>query len=98
MKNLSVCLALLGPLLVFPGEAHEQFNGKRNQMGEWCCGVGDCFEMPKSIISMDGKGYWLFKLEHVPFAEVQPSMDGGFWRCKRPDGSRRCFFAPPPAM
>jgi hypothetical protein len=35
--------------------------------------------------------------ESVPFAEAQPSPDGEFWRCKRPDGSRRCFFAPPPS-
>jgi hypothetical protein len=34
--------------------------------------------------------------EIVPFAETQPSPDGAYWRCKRPDGSRRCFFAPPP--
>jgi hypothetical protein len=32
----------------------------------------------------------------VPFNEAQPSPDGEYWRCKRPDGSRRCFFAPPP--
>jgi hypothetical protein len=32
--------------------------------------------------------------EIVPYAETQPSPDGAFWRCKRPDGSRRCFFAP----
>jgi hypothetical protein len=35
--------------------------------------------------------------ESVPFNEAQPSPDGEFWRCKRPDGTRRCFFAPPPA-
>jgi len=34
--------------------------------------------------------------EGDPFNETQPSPDGAFWRCKRPDGSRRCFFAPPP--
>jgi hypothetical protein len=34
--------------------------------------------------------------EIVPYAETQPSPDGAYWRCKRPDGSRRCFFAPPP--
>lgn len=33
--------------------------------------------------------------EFVPYAEAQPSADRNFWRCKRPDGSRRCFFAPP---
>lgn len=36
--------------------------------------------------------------EIVPFSEAQPSPDGAFWRCKRPDGTRRCFFAPPPSM
>jgi hypothetical protein len=34
--------------------------------------------------------------EVVPYAEAQPSPDGAYWRCKKPDGSRRCFFAPPP--
>ena len=34
--------------------------------------------------------------EFIPRSEAQPSPDGQFWRCKRPDGSRRCFFAPPP--
>lgn len=34
--------------------------------------------------------------EVVPYSEAQPSPDGAYWRCKRPDGSRRCFFAPPP--
>jgi hypothetical protein len=34
--------------------------------------------------------------EVIPYSEAQPSPDGEFWACKRPDGSRRCFFAPPP--
>lgn len=34
--------------------------------------------------------------EIVPMSEAQPSPDGAYWRCKRPDGTRRCFFAPPP--
>jgi hypothetical protein len=34
--------------------------------------------------------------EVVPYHEVQPSQDRRCWRCKRPDGSRRCFFGPPP--
>jgi hypothetical protein len=33
--------------------------------------------------------------EVVPYAEAQPSPDGAYRRCRRPDGSRRCFFAPP---
>ncbi|HEY5216566.1 MAG TPA: hypothetical protein VIJ17_06700 [Pseudolabrys sp.] len=34
--------------------------------------------------------------EVVPYSQSLPSPDGAFWRCKRPDGSPRCFFAPPP--
>lgn len=34
--------------------------------------------------------------ETVPFGEAMPSPDGEFWRCHRPDRSRRCFFGPPP--
>jgi len=34
--------------------------------------------------------------EKVPYSQTQPSPDGAYWRCKRPDGSMRCFFAPPP--
>jgi hypothetical protein len=35
--------------------------------------------------------------EFIPYSEAQPSPDGAFWACRRPDGSRRCFFAPPPS-
>ena len=70
---------------------------KRNAAGEWCCGEGDCFEIQP--VRVTAAGYYLPQTgETVPFAEAQPSPDGKFWRCKRPDGSRRCFFAPPPAM
>lgn len=34
--------------------------------------------------------------EIVPYSQSLPSPDGAYWRCKRPDGSPRCFFAPPP--
>lgn len=34
--------------------------------------------------------------EMVPYSQSLPSPDGAFWRCKRPDGSQRCFFAPKP--
>jgi hypothetical protein len=97
MKLLAILLALWSA----PAAAHDGWNhGEkyRSPAGELCCGVGDCFLMPKNIVRMDGVGYWLFSLEHIPFAEAQPSPDGEFWRCKRPDGTRRCFFAPPPAM
>lgn len=69
----------------------------RNAAGEWCCGEGDCFLIPADQVKMGGDGYLLFGVEKIPFSEAQPSPDGAFWRCKRPDGSRRCFFAPPPS-
>jgi hypothetical protein len=36
--------------------------------------------------------------EVVPYNQSLPSPDGSYWRCKRPDGSSRCFFAPKPEM
>jgi hypothetical protein len=97
-------------VLAWPALAHESWiskGGHRNGAGEWCCGEGDCFMIPKQFVTMDGDGYIITRnpwvgmgpptMERVPFAEAQPSPDGEFWRCKRPDGSRRCFFAPPPS-
>ncbi len=70
----------------------------RNAAGEWCCGAGDCFIVPKERVMMTGEGYVVIQ---GPLAGVgpqaQPSPDGEFWRCRRPNGSRRCFFAPPPS-
>ena len=34
--------------------------------------------------------------EVVPYSQSLPSPDGAYWRCNRPDGTPRCFFAPPP--
>ena len=34
--------------------------------------------------------------ETIPYSQALPSPDGAYWRCKRPDGSPRCFFAPRP--
>lgn len=68
----------------------------RNTAGEWCCGVGDCFMVEP--VRITNRGYLILAYnETVPFSEAQPSPDGAYWRCRRPDGSRRCFFAPPPS-
>jgi hypothetical protein len=78
-----------------------------NPSGELCCGEGDCFVIPARQVSARADGYhiWLLqplggadalRAEIVPYSEAQPSPDGTYVRCKRPDGSRRCFFAPPP--
>jgi hypothetical protein len=83
----------------------------RNAAGEWCCGEGDCFVLPAGQVSARADGYHIVvrqtvvtgtvettstRAEIVPYAEAQPSPDGAYWRCRRPDGSRRCFSAPPP--
>lgn len=53
---------------------------------------------PVTYPGATGKGDVIQLLnEVVPHREVQQSRDGLYWRCKKPDGSRRCFFAPPPA-
>jgi len=44
----------------------------------------------------DGPTYTDSVDEVVPYTQALPSPDGAYWRCKRPDGSPRCFFAPPP--
>lgn len=44
-----------------------------------------------------GGGAIILKVdETVPFNQVHKSRDGQYWRCKKPDGSRRCVFVPPP--
>jgi hypothetical protein len=107
-----VVLALgLWLFFVLSVDAHDSWISRgslRNGAGEWCCGEGDCFVVPSDRVSARADGYHVVvtpdenpgaehvRLEVVPYAEAQPSPDGGYWRCKRPDGSRRCFFAPPP--
>jgi hypothetical protein len=102
-----LCCALL---LAGAASAHDSWinrGGHKNGAGEWCCGEGDCFVVPKERIAVTGEGNGIVHgplvgigaplHEAIPFSEAQPSPDGEFWRCKRPDGSRRCFFAPPPS-
>ena len=84
--------------IVSPTLAHDSWisrDGLRNAAGEWCCGEADCFIIPSNQVRITPAGYRLPNGETVPFTEAQPSPDGEFWRCRRPDGSRRCFFAPP---
>jgi hypothetical protein len=65
--------------------------------GEHCCGDHDCFLVPASEMRATAAGWLIETLgEVVPYSEAQMSKDGEFWRCKRYDGSRRCFFAPEP--
>jgi len=77
--------------------AHDSpMQGLKNAKGELCCGAGDCVAVEPVRTTSNGFLIEANK-ELVPFAEAQPSPDGQFWRCHKPDGSRRCFFAPPPS-
>lgn len=69
------------------------FRGPVN--GEWCCGANDCFVVPASSVKVGGLGFEISPhQEIVPYKEALPSVDGQYWRCQRPNGTRRCFFAP----
>lgn len=86
--------------------------GLRNPAGEWCCGDGDCALMDPKTVTSTSRGYHFNGIgrinpgsstetvetydELIREREIQPSPDGAYWRCKRPDGSRRCVFGPPP--
>ena len=96
-RTLLASSLLMLTTTVFAHDSWIQRGGHRNGAGEWCCGEGDCFVVPRDNISVTSQGYRLkgTDTETVPYSEAQPSPDGAYWRCKRPDGSRRCFFAPP---
>ena len=96
-RSLLVIVSLLSATAAPAHDSWISRGGHKNAAGEWCCGVGDCFVVPGQSVSTTAQGYRLFGVETVPYSEAQPSPDGAFWRCKRPDGSRRCFFAPPPS-
>ena len=61
--------------LVIPDTlAHDSWisrGGHRNAAGEWCCGEGDCFVVPKERVMMTGEGYVII---HGPLAGIGPSM------------------------
>jgi hypothetical protein len=99
---------LCGPVVT--ADEHDSWisrGGLRNAAGEWCCGEDDCFVVPTEQVSARVDGYHVvvhqvvagkdeLRAEIAPYGEAQPSPDGAYWGCQRPDGSRRCFFAPPP--
>lgn len=98
-RSIVTALLLGIALLLAPAVlAHDSWISRgsfKNTAGEWCCGEGDCFVVQG--VTTSSSGYVLPGIgEVVPFSEAMPSPDGAYWRCKRPDGSRRCFFAPPP--
>ena len=84
---IRLALAFVTFVLIIPNTfAHDSWisrGGHRNAAGEWCCGDGDCFVIPKERIMMTGEGYVIIQgplagvgpqqYESVPFSEAQPS-------------------------
>jgi len=98
-RVLAPFVTLACVLIVSPVFAHDNwisrggFRGPKN--GEWCCGANDCFVVAAQSVKPNGVGYELSdRKEVVPYEEALPSTDGQYWRCQRPNGTRRCFFAP----
>ena len=94
----SFAVSLLTAPLISTSFAHDSWisrGGLKNTAGEWCCGDYDCPVLNYSP-KVTSAGYQLEGGEVVPFTEAMPSPDGTYVRCHRPDGTRRCFFAPKP--
>lgn len=100
MRLLLSSLALTAILSAAPALAHDIWINKErriNQAGEWCCNTHDCKPVKATAIKggyrIDGTG------EFVPNDDAAMAGAGGdddYWLCRRPDGTRRCFFFPPP--
>ena len=97
--SLSAVLAFLA--MSPPARAHDFWinnSGYRSPVdGSHCCGNNDCSAYTPDQVGVTPTGYSLPTGELVPFSEALKSEDGEYWRCKRSDGSRRCFFAPMPS-
>ncbi len=97
---LSAAIVVLASFSL-PASAHDFWinhgNYKSPKDGSHCCGHNDCFLVPASDMKPTAHGWLIQSLgETIPYSEAHTSEDGEFWRCKRYDGSRRCFFAPEP--
>ena len=68
-------LVFAGLAFVIPDTlAHDSWISRgdhRNAAGEWCCGEGDCFVVPKERVMRTGEGYVII---HGPLAGIGPSM------------------------
>lgn len=81
-------------------QAHDHWisrEQRRSATGEWCCSEADCAPVPDEKVRVTPRGYVLEETgETIPTRSAQPSGDGRYWRCRRPDATTRCFFFPPP--
>jgi hypothetical protein len=93
--KITVCVLVFAPVLA---QAHDHWinHGRYRSPvdGILCCGDNDCFLVAEQNVKITPLGYELQTGEHIPYREALISEDGRYWRCKKADGSRRCFFAP----
>ncbi len=93
----TVGLTLMIPLALSHDDADWiRQNSLRSKIGEFCCGEGDCKKLAPNDVSHVAGGYLIISTnEFVPQRDAMPVSPDGYWRCHRPDGTRRCFFVPP---
>src|SRR5207302_5087546 len=70
-----LALIFAGLAFVIPDtSAHDSWisrGGHRNAAGEWCCGIGDCFVIPKERVVMTGEGYVIIQSPLAGMGPVQ---------------------------
>lgn len=97
----AVCLALAASLAAEIAFAHGLWIDRGSYRspidGRHCCGENDCSPVDGEDVTVTPDGYRLATGEAIPFAEAHASGDRHCWRCRRPDGSWRCLFAPRPS-
>jgi hypothetical protein len=108
VRSLTVLSLTVGSSAAIAHDVWISRGNYRNPAGEWCCGAEDCGVVAPNAVKTTAGGYSLrgpvtYGPTHqenvnevVPYSQSLPSPDGAYWRCKRPDGTPRCFFAPPP--
>jgi hypothetical protein len=93
---LKAALLIFCLVIATPAHAHDSWVSKnqlKNGAGEWCCGDYDCKALNYTPTAIKG-GYLLENDEAVREGDVMRVSPEGWVVCRRPDGSRRCVFAP----
>lgn len=96
---------LLFSLIASPALAHDSGPGSWiNQQKltdpftkEWCCNLHDCKEETDNVEAQPGGFLIRSTHEVIPAARVIWRSPGGWWRCRRMDGTNRtrCLIGPP---
>lgn len=93
--GIGIIIAVL--LWATPARPHDSWinsGGFKNNIGEFCCGELDCKALDYSPAPISG-GVQLQNGEIIPQSEIMPVSPDGWVICRRPNGTRRCTFAPP---